>query len=119
MRKNNKNQASQENYVEHIPVICEDKPWEVLEAGLVEITVENTGFYNLIAQKLFKRPRFSFIKLDEYGSFVWQQIDGQRSIYDIGQSLGSTHSGASNQLYERLCKYFGILKSHNFITFKE
>ena len=59
----------QENYLDRIPAI-NDKKWEVGEDGLVEVTVENTGFYNTIAQKFFKRPRFSFIKLDEYGSCV-------------------------------------------------
>ena len=57
------------NYIDHIPKI-NDMKWEVLEDGIVEITVENKGFYNTIAQKIaFKRPRYSFIKLDEYGSF--------------------------------------------------
>ena len=32
---------------------------------------------------------FCFIKLDEYGSFVWQQIDGKKSIYEIGKELGN------------------------------
>ena len=59
--------------------------WDVSEDGIVEITVENTGFYNTIAQKIFKKPRYSFIKLDEYGSFVWQKIDGKKSIYEIGK----------------------------------
>ena len=44
------------NYIDHIPKI-NDMKWEVLEDGIVEITVENKGFYNTIAQKLFKRPR--------------------------------------------------------------
>ena len=69
---------------------------------IVEITVENTGFYNKVAQRLFKKPRYSFIKLDEYGSFVWQQIDGKKSIYEIGKELVNKHKGASDQLYERL-----------------
>ena len=70
------------NYIDNIPRI-NDMKWEVLEDGIVEITVENTGFYNKVAQRLFKKPRYSFIKLDEYGSFVWQQIDGKKSIYEI------------------------------------
>ena len=54
------------NYIDNIPRI-NDMKWEVLEDGIVEITVENTGFYNKVAQRLFKKPRYSFIKLDEYG----------------------------------------------------
>lgn len=104
------------NYIDNIPKI-NDMKWEVLEDGIVEISVENTGFYNTIAQKLFKRPRYSFIKLDEYGSFVWQQIDGKKTIYEIGKELGANHKGASTQLYERLAKYFAILERNKYIVF--
>ena len=55
------------NYLDQIPRISVPK-WEVLEDGLVEVTVENKGFFNVIAQKCFHRPRTSYIKLDEYGS---------------------------------------------------
>lgn len=116
MSKNKKKNT--ENYVDRIPQINKKK-WEVLEDDLVEVTVENTGFYNTLAQKLFKKPRYSFIKLDEYGSCVWQQIDGQKSIYEIGQVLKKEHKGASHQLYERLSTYFGILEKNGYITFVE
>ena len=107
-----------ENYLDKIPMI-QQKQWEVLEDGIVEITVENKGFYNTLAQKLFKRPRFSFIKLDQYGSCVWKQIDGKKTIYEIGQGLKQSHKGAAKQLYERLSTYFGILEKNNYITFIE
>ena len=115
-KKNKKKNA--ENYVDRIPRI-NGKKWELLEDDIVEVTVENTGFYNTLAQKLFKKPRYSFIKLDEYGSCVWQQIDGKKTIYEIGQILKKEHKGASNQLYERLSTYFGILEKNGYITFVE
>lgn len=116
MKKNDKKDGR--NYVDKIPQI-NDKKWEVLEDGIVEVTIENTGFYNSLAQKLFKKPRYSFIKLDEYGSCVWQQIDGKKSIYQIGQVLKTQHKGASNQLYERLSTYFGILERNGYIIFRD
>jgi glutathionyl-hydroquinone reductase len=111
-----KKKNKKENYLDRIPKI-NGKKWEVLEDGIVEITVENTGFYNWIAQKLFHKPRYSFIKLDEYGSFVWQQIDGTRSIYEIGQELNQNYEKAADQLYERIAKYFGILEHNRYIVF--
>lgn len=107
---------SAKNYVDKIPKI-NNKKWEVLEDGIVEVTVENTGFYNTLAQKLFKKPRYSFIKLDEYGSCVWQNIDGKKTIYEIGQVLEKSHKGAGHQLYERLSTYFGILERNKYIIF--
>ena len=95
------------NYIDNIPKI-NDMKWDVSEDGIVEITVENTGFYNTIAQKIFKKPRYSFIKLDEYGS-----------IYEIGKELQAVHEGAATQLYERLSQYFAILERNKYIVFEE
>ncbi|MDO5145898.1 MAG: PqqD family protein [Eubacteriales bacterium] len=111
-----KKRKSDKNYLDYIPVV--EKKWETLEDGLVEITVENTGFYNTLAQKLFKKPRFSFIKLDKYGSFVWRQIDGNTSIYEIGKILEKKHKEAGMQLYERLSAYFGILEENGYVSFR-
>lgn len=113
-----KQNKADKNYLDRIPKI-NDKKWEVLEDGMVEVVVENTGFYNTVAQKIFKKPRYSFIKLDEYGSYVWQQIDGKKSIFEIGKNLKNHHKGASNQLYERLATYFGILEKNDYIVFVE
>lgn len=105
----------EENYLDNIPKI--NKKWELTEDGVVEIVVENKGFFHTIAQKFFKKPRYSFIKLDVYGSCVWQQIDGEKSIYEIGQILKSQHKKAAHQLYERLAKFMGILEHNHYITF--
>ena len=106
-----------ENYLDRIPVL-NDMKWNLLEDGIVELVVENKGFYNGIAQKVFHKPRYSFIKLDDYGSCVWQAIDGKRNIYEIGQILEKSHKGASDKLYERLVTFFGILENNRYIRFK-
>ena len=104
-----------ENYIDNIPKI--NKKWEILEDGIVEVTIENKGFYNTLAQKLFKKPRYSFIKLDEYGSCVWKQIDCKKTIYEIGKILEKEHKKAGAQLYERLAKYFKILETNKYVVF--
>lgn len=103
------------NYLDYIPQV--NKKWELTKEGMVEITVENTGMFNRIAQKVFKKPRYSFIKLDEFGSCVWQEIDGKKTIYEIGQILKVQHQKAADQLYERLAKFMGILEHNRYIVF--
>ena len=110
------NKNNSDNYVEKIPT--HNKTWELTKEGLVEVTVENKGFYNTLAQKLFKKPRFSFIKLDEFGSFVWQEIDGQKTIYEIGQNLSKKHPKAGEKLYERLCGFIKILERNDYVKVK-
>ena len=65
----------------------------------------------------FEKPRYSFIKLDEYGSCVWKQIDGKKTIYEIGKILEKEHKKAGVQLYERLAKYFKILETNKYVVF--
>ncbi len=103
------------NYLDYIPQV--NKKWELTKEGVVEITVENTGMFNRIAQKVFKKPRYSFIELDEFGSCVWQEIDGKKTIYEIGQILKVQHQKAAEQLYERLAKFMGILEHNRYIVF--
>ena len=55
----------------------------------------------------------------KYGSFLWQKIDGKKSIYEIGKELQAVHEGAATQLYERLSQYFAILERNKYIVFEE
>lgn len=103
------------NYLDNIPKT--NKKWKETKEGFVEITVENKGVYHKIAQRFFKKPRYSYIKLDEFGSCVWMQIDGEKTIYEIGQILKTKHEKAAEQLYERLSKFIGILEHNNYIVF--
>lgn len=87
---------NKKNYLDYIPVHAADHPWEVNKQGTVEIQVTNKGFYNWLAQKLFHKPRVSRISLEEFGSFIWQQIDGKspsmRSACWSGSSSGRRQS---------------------------
>lgn len=89
------------------------------ENGIVTLEVENKGVFNRIAQMLFKKPKITYIHLDETGSFVWPLIDGKTSIEDIGRVVSSHLGEKCEPLYPRLAKFFQILESYNFIKFKE
>ncbi len=107
-----------ENYLEKIPCRSQSISYSVDENGIVTLEIQNTGIFNRIVQKLFKRPKVSYIHLDENGSFVWQIIDGEKSILDLGKEVEERFGEASHPVYERLAKYFQILDSYGFITFK-
>ncbi len=113
-KKNNKS----ENYLERIPFRADTLAWSKDENGIVTLEKVNTGIFNKIAHKLFKRPRVSYIHLDENGSFVWQIIDGEKSILELGKEVEEHFGEAAHPVYERLAKYFQILDSYGFIYFK-
>ena len=45
------------NYFDYVPVCAPEHSWDVNEKNLVVLHVENKGFYNRLAQKVFKRPK--------------------------------------------------------------
>lgn len=114
MKKNKEPQ----NYLDKIPKRNENLSWSV-ENDIVTLEIENNGVFNTIAQKLFKKPKISYVHLDEVGGFLWQQIDGQKTVADFGEALKEKFGDKAEPLYERLCKYFEILESYNFIRWCE
>ena len=97
-----------------IPVRNPEIAWTTDEAGIVTLEIENKGVANRIAQKLLKKPKITYIHLDENGSFVWPLIDGKRTVADIAQLVDAHFGDAAKPLYERLVKFFQILESYNF-----
>ncbi len=107
-----------ENYLEKCPVISDSICWESDENGIVTICVENKGIFNRIFQKLFKKPKISYIHLDEFGSNVFQLIDGKRNIIEIGRLFKEKFGDDVEPLYERLAKFFQIISSYGFVILK-
>lgn len=115
MSKSNK---KNNNYLEFIPIKNPQMEYETDENGIVIIKKDWVGFYNKIAQKFFHKPETSNISLDEYGSFIWLNIDGESNVYQISQKLDAHYPKMEKSL-SRLIKFLEILQNHNFITWKE
>ncbi len=107
-----------ENYLDYIPRRNVNFPWKVLENGRVEVRMENRGPVNRIAQRFFKKPVYSYIALDEFGSFVWQQIDGKASIYQIGRAVRERFGEKAEPLYGRLSVFMKTLRDQQFIVYE-
>lgn len=105
------------NYLDYIPVPHKDLQYEVSE-GKVTIFKENTGFFNFIAQKLFRRPRVTQIHLDDMGNFIWPLMDGEKSILDICVLIKEEYGEKAEPLYNRSVQYFKTLVSYGFIVLK-
>ena len=114
----NNNKLENSNYLNLIPVRNNNIEWSADENGIVTLKVENKGVFNRITQKLLNKPKFSYIHLDENGSFVWPLIDGEKDITAIGKLVDEHFGEKSHPLYERLFKFFKILYSYKFIGWK-
>lgn len=79
--------------------------------GKVQIVKEQNHWSQKFFRKLgVKIPPKSYKLLDNYGSFIFRQIDGKKSIQVLGEMLSTEFDEASNQLYERLTAYLEHLE---------
>lgn len=104
-----------ENYLDRVPTRHHDLDWEVDDEGKVSLKIKNTGWANWLAQKLFFRPEYSYVHLDELGSFIWPLLDGKMNITEIGKLVDEKFGEAAHPLYERLAIYFKRLDSYHFV----
>lgn len=118
MMKKKKNIITK-NYLEQKPMRNETLVWKADEKGLVTLEIENKGVMNRIAQTLFKRPKISYVHLDETGSFIWPLLDGETDIIALGEKVKEQFGEKAEPLYERLAKYFQILDSYGFVTWNK
>lgn len=105
------------NYLDLIPVRSEQLRWHKDLKGKVILEVENTGWFNKIAQNIFNKPKYTKVHLDQQGTFIWPLIDGERTVSDIAVLVKEEFGEAAEPLYPRLVKYFQIVESYHFIKF--
>lgn len=110
-----KNKA-QENFLEKIPSYKQGITWSQSDDGLVTLEMQNKGVANKIAQLLLKKPKVSYIHLEEFGSFVWLSIDSERDIIAIGELVRERFGDKAEPLYERLAQYVKTLQFNGFIS---
>ena len=116
MRK--KKQAPDINYLDLIPERMESLRWHRDFRERVILEVENTGLFNRIAQKVFGKPRFTKVHLDEVGSFLWPLIDGENTVETLAQLEKDAFGEKAEPLYPRIVTYFQMLENCHFIAFK-
>ncbi|MGL4913256.1 MAG: PqqD family peptide modification chaperone [Romboutsia sp.] len=66
-------------------------------------------------QNFFRKLRFTIpmekkITLDKYSSFVFLQIDGNKTVKDIGYNLELNYGDKSHPLYERLLLFLNHIE---------
>ncbi len=92
--------------------------WKLNQIEHVEIGVQNRGIMNRVMQLLLRKPKISWIELDDMGSFIWEQLDGHRSIFSVAGLVKEQFGEQAEPLYERLCEYIKILHNNSFIVYE-
>jgi hypothetical protein len=105
------------NYLEVTPVRKCD--YSSNDEGIVTLLVPK--FKNEKFNKWFlnHRKRFFRIALDETGSVVWLQIDGQRKVYEICNKATEILGEKIQPVDQRVTKFLTTLYDSRFISFRE
>lgn len=113
-----KKKKQQKNYLDLIPERSSGLTWSADEEGIVVLEVENTGVFNRMAQKLFKKPKYTKVHMEKYGSFLWPLIDGEKTVMELADLQKEEFGDEVEPLYPRVVKYMQIMESYHFIRFK-
>ena len=79
--------------------------YEVKDKIVTILEKQNHPIQNFFRKLKFRIRLYKKIKLDEYGSFIFLQIDGKKTVEEIGENLESEYGDATHPLYERLTMY--------------
>jgi hypothetical protein len=93
--------------------------WEQDTTGFIVLLVpkfKNRFLAKYVLPRL-KKPNYK-IKLDEFGSWVWKEIDGEKSVYDIGLGLQSNFGDKVEPVFPRLGQFINSMARYKFITLR-
>jgi hypothetical protein len=84
------------------------------------VVIKKPKFKNAFLKKYLlprlKTPDYS-VNLDKFGSFVWQNIDGNRSFGDIAIKMKEEFGESVEPVDDRLGQFINSLRRYDFITF--
>jgi hypothetical protein len=93
--------------------ISDNIEYEVDEEGVVTIMIKQDHKVQNFFRKLkFRIPEYRKLSLDEYGSWIFLQIDGKKSVKDIGEILEAKYGDAVHPLYERLLLFLNHIDAN-------
>lgn len=104
------------NLLDCTPVREPDLKWTEDENGIITLHRVHTTLTDRLAHAITKKPlRQSHIKLEEFGSFLWKNMDGRTVLRDLANKLKDEFGEKAEPLYPRLEKYVVMLKNNKLI----
>lgn len=93
--------------------ICDNLNYKIDDNGIVTVLEKQDHKIQKFFRKLkFKIPLYKEITLDEISSEVFLQIDGDKTVKEIGDNLEKKYGEKVTPLYERLL----IFLNHIYIN---
>ena len=112
-----KEKNKKDNFMLYIP-LKNHMEW-VEKDNVISLIFHHNKKIERFASWLTKKSTITDIELDEVGTKVWKLINGERTVYDIGQGLFEIYGEKCELLYERLIMYLRYLNNKRWIKFKK
>jgi len=91
--------------------ISDDLEFEIGTDNIVTVLEKQDHKFQKFFRKLkFRIPEYKKTTLDEYGSYVFTQIDGKKTVKDIGENLEAKYGDKAHPLYERLLLFLNHIE---------
>jgi len=107
---------NEDNFLLYIP-IKNHKNW-LHKDNVVYLVFKHDRLIERLAAWLTRKPTIRDIRLDGLGTRVWQLIDGNHTVYRIGQILLKEYGQDCEPVYDRLIAYLRYLSRRGWIKFK-
>lgn len=105
--------AKSKNFMEMKPKRDGNIEWN--EGEKVVLKIKRDGKLDKIMNKIFKTPIVTNLELDEIGSYVWENCDGEKNVYEISIGLKNHFGNRVEPAIDRLVQYIKILKNNSLI----
>ena len=85
--------------------------YEVDKEGIVTVLEkQDHRIQNFLRKLKFKIPMYKKMILDKYSSYIFSQIDGKKTVKEIGENLELKYGQESHPLYERLLLFLNHIE---------
>lgn len=85
--------------------------YEVDKKGIVTILKRQDHWIQRFFRKLhFRIPETTRVTLDSYASFIFLNIDGKRTVKEIGEIMDREYGEEAKPLYERLLLFLNHIE---------
>ena len=116
MRGRRDDPLAEVNLLEIAPARCAE--WEEVDDRVIVIRPRptSTGARLLLDRFLFELSA-KRIRLDEIGSFVWRQLDGEHTVGEIASQLRGQYGDRLESIEDRLGKLIWSFRREEFVMY--
>lgn len=104
-----------QNYMDTILLPNPELKWHEREDRMVVIDIEHKGIFHKFAQKYLKKPRFSHVAMDIYGTALWKAMNGKRTVFDIVNYMKEQFPDEEERMLDRTVTFLYTLQKNRFV----